>query len=237
MSAVLGIDTATGFVSVTVMRGQELVWETSQAPGEDGRPRHTELLLEAVEDGVRTAGGWEQIRRIAIGLGPGSYTGLRIGIATARGLAQARRIPIAGVGTLAALARGMLEHERAAGRPALAVIDARRTEAFAALYAPDGEQVWTPFVASPDELADRVRGLADSPLAAGDGSLRFRQQLEGAGAIIAAPDDPVHRISARHICALGAGDEVSPPHPIRPMYLRAPDAEKWLERDQRQFSG
>ena len=140
--------------------------------------------------------------RIAVGLGPGSYTGLRIGISTARALAQARGVDLAGVSTLAALAAGILDSAEPEDRPALAVLDARN-EVFAALYGPGGDELRGPFVDSPRALAEWVSGLNDSPLAAGDGSVRFREELEAAGATVSPDGDPAHRVYARHICAIG----------------------------------
>ena len=98
--------------------------------------------------------------RIAVGTGPGSFTGLRIGIATARALAAALGTPAVGVGTLDALALGMRE---AAGgqRDLLAALDARRGELFAALYGADGSPLREPFLATPGELAEFVSGLSD----------------------------------------------------------------------------
>jgi tRNA threonylcarbamoyladenosine biosynthesis protein TsaB len=228
---VLGIDTATSAVAVALTRQGDVVREARVEPGEDGRPRHSERLLAAVEGCVETGGGWDAIDRIAVGVGPGSYTGLRIGIATARALAQARGIGIAPVGSLAALARGLSESSQAGGRDALAVLDARRGQAFAALYAPDGAELLAPLVADPEELADRVRSLDLAPLAAGDGAVRFASELEAAGATVAPPQDPVHRMAARQVCALGEGVAEASPDRIEPIYLRPPDAKRWLERD------
>lgn len=231
MSVVLGFDTATDVLTVAVSAGGEVLRESSEDPESGGRPRHSALLLREIERSVDAAGGWEHIDRIAVGLGPGSYTGLRIGIATARALAQARSLPVAGVGSLAALAAAIAAHPDAEGRPALPLLDARRGQAFAALHAPDGEELWQPRVLAPEELAEKVRGLDPAPLAGGDGSLRFASELEAAGAAVASPDDPVHRIAARWICALGEQTETSPPELIGPIYLRPPDADKWRERD------
>jgi tRNA threonylcarbamoyladenosine biosynthesis protein TsaB len=229
---VIGIDTATAHLSVaaTLAAGEPLR-EEEVGPGEDGRPRHSEALLTAVERCVADAGGWPSVERIAVGLGPGSYTGLRIGISTARALAQARELPIAGVSTLAALAAGIAELPEASDRPALPVLDARRGEAFAALHGPDGEQLHEPFVAGPKALAEWVTGLEPSPLAAGDGSVRFRAELEAAGATVVPDGDAAHRVYARHVCAIGAGAPVSGSDQVRPIYLREPDAKRWIERD------
>jgi len=228
---VLGVDTATADAVVGVAADGEMVHEARVDPGPDGRPRHSQVLLPEIERGVESAGGWERIDRIAVGVGPGSFTGLRIGIATARALAQARQIPAAPVGSLAALARGISTSAEGAGRLALPVIDARRGEAFAALIEDGAAELWPPFVAPPDELGDRVRALDGAPLAAGDGAVAFAAELEAAGATVAPPEDPIHRIAARHVCTVGETAIEASPDQIQPLYLRPPDAKRWLERD------
>jgi tRNA threonylcarbamoyladenosine biosynthesis protein TsaB len=228
---VVGVDSATPDAVIGVTAGGEVVCESRIGPGAGGRPRHSQVLLAEIERSVDAAGGWERVERIAVGIGPGSFTGLRIGIATARGLAQARGIPMAAVGTLNALARGISVDPRAGGRPALPVIDARRGEVFSALIGEGGTEVWPASVAPPEELAERLRELAGTPLAAGDGALRFAAELEAAGATVAPPEDPIHRLAARHVCSIGeAAPDVSPER-IQPLYLRPPDAKRWLERD------
>ena len=234
---VLGIDTSTADASVALTDGDEPVSELTAGPGPDGRPQHSRALLAELERAVEAGGGWGEVERIAVGLGPGSYTGLRIGIATARALAQARRIPIAGVGSLAALARGIDAHPTAEGRLALPVLDARSGQVFAALHDPGGAEVWPPFVIEPEELAERLQALDSPPLAAGDGALRFATELEAGGATVAPPKDAVHRISARQVCALGEAAAEVPPGRIEPNYLRAPDANRWLQRDRSEPAG
>jgi tRNA threonylcarbamoyladenosine biosynthesis protein TsaB len=226
---VLGVDSATADAVVGVTDDGAVVREARIDPGPDGRPRHSQVLLAEIERSVDEAGGWERIERIAIGVGPGSFTGLRIGIATARALAQARALPIVRVGSLAALARGI--SEGGDGALALPVFDARRDEAFAALFGEGGEELWPPFVGPPQDLADRVQGLDRAPLAAGDGALRFAAELEAAGATVASPEDQIHRVAARHVCAVGETAIEASPDQIQPLYLRPPDAKKWLERD------
>jgi tRNA threonylcarbamoyladenosine biosynthesis protein TsaB len=164
-------------------------------------------------------------------LGPGSFTGLRVGIATARALAQGLDKPLAGVSSLDALARGISEHPDARGRLRLAVIDARRSEVFAALHDPDGARAWGPIVVPPGTLGDRITALGATPLAAGDGAVRFRRDLEEAGAEVLPEDEAAHRLSARQVCLLAAAVAPSAPNEIRPTYLRPPDAEIWRERD------
>jgi tRNA threonylcarbamoyladenosine biosynthesis protein TsaB len=228
---VLGVDTATADAAVGITANEEVVREVAVAPGPDGRPRHSQVLLPEIERCVDAAGGWDRVERIAVGIGPGSFTGLRIGISTARALAQAREIPLAPVGTLAALARGIGSDPAGRGMLALPVLDARRSEAFAALFSADGAEVWEPFVATPAQLAERVAELEESPLAAGDGALRFAAELEAAGATVAPPDSPIHRVAARQVCAVGEAAVEVPPDQIQPLYLRPPDAKRWLERD------
>ena len=131
-AGILGLDTSTADGAVAVTVGGELVAERSVAPNDGGRPRHATALASEIETVVIEAGGWERIGSIAVGVGPGTFTGLRIGIATARALAQGRGLSLAGVGSLAALARGI--GERVPDALGLPLIDARRGELFAALY-------------------------------------------------------------------------------------------------------
>jgi tRNA threonylcarbamoyladenosine biosynthesis protein TsaB len=225
---VLGVDTATSYAVVGATAGGEVVREVAIGPGSDGRPRHSEVLLAEIERTVEEAGGWSGVDRIAVGIGPGSFTGLRIGIATARALAQAQGLPLAPVGSLAALARGIREGRD--GAVSLPVFDARRSEAFAALFDAEDE-IWPPFVASPGELAERVGELDGAVLAAGDGAVRFATELEAAGAKVAPPEDPIHRVAARQVCAVGEAATEAPTDQIQPLYLRPPDAKRWRERD------
>ncbi len=230
-TTVLGFDTATADVAVAVVRGGEAVTQRSVTAPSGSRPRHAAELLAEIERAADAAGGWDLIDRIGVGVGPGSFTGVRVGIATARALAQGLPRPVAGVGTLDALAAGIGEHPLAPGRTRLAVIDARRSEVFAALHDPGGASIWGPVVVSPAALASRVAELDAAPLAAGDGAIRFRGDLEGAGADVLSDADAAHRLSARHVCVLAGSAPASAPREITPIYLRPPDAEIWRERD------
>ena len=231
MPLTLGFDTATADTAVAVVGAGDPI-ESIRGPDPGGRPAHATALLPAIEAAVATAGGWNEIGLIAVGVGPGSFTGLRIGVSTARALAQARGLPIAGVSTLAALASALGDAPEAAGRSRLAVIDARRGEVFVALDA--GSGIAEPVVCPPGEIAGSLgSGAVSGALAAGDGSLRFRSEIEAAGIEVLPDVHPAHRLSARRVCLLGAEMMTQDPEQIRPMYLRRPDAERWLERDRR----
>jgi len=109
-----------------------------------------------------------------------------------------------------------------------------RGEVFAALYSPAGERIWEPFVAPPDELAERLAERSAPPLAGGPGAVRFRAELARCGADVPDDPDPVHRVAARHLCALAAGADTD--GALEPIYLRPPDAERWRDRDTSQRS-
>jgi tRNA threonylcarbamoyladenosine biosynthesis protein TsaB len=228
--AVVGFDTATADTAVCASRGGEALHEELLGLAPDGSPRHSTALLPEVERAAAAAGGWDAVERIAVGLGPGSFVGIRIGLATARGLAVSTGLPVAGVCTLDAIGRGIGEAADP-GRSLLAVLDARRGEAFAALYSPDGGRLWEPFVASPPELAERVAELPRPPLAAGSGAVRFRRELASRGADVPDDADPVHRVAARHVCALAETGTSESGGRLDPIYLRPPDAQRWHERD------
>lgn len=112
------------------------------------------------------------------------------------------------------------------------MLDGWRGEVFAALYDSDGNRLWDPAVLRPEELAERVASLGETPSVAGSGAVRFRKELTRDGVQIADDSDPVHRVAARHLCALAAtaaGADES--EELAPIYLRPPDAERWRERD------
>lgn len=212
------------------MRDGEVLYEALLGLSEKGGPQHTTALLAEVERAVDTAGGWGAVERVAVGVGPGSFTGLRVGIATARALGLSRRVPLSGVGTLDALARGLAGAAGERGR--LVALDARRGEVAAALYSASGERLWEPSLSSPEELGERIATLPEAVLCGGSGAVRFRQQLTSRKVEIPDDADPVHRVAARHICALAAampGEDES--GSLTPNYMRPPDAERWRERD------
>jgi tRNA threonylcarbamoyladenosine biosynthesis protein TsaB len=214
----VGIDTATPSTVAGVLLGDGRVVEARDDPGEGSRGNHAARVLPLVEAALAEAGvPWEAVERIAVGVGPGGFTGLRIGIATARALAQARGLPLAPVSSLAALAGG-------AGPGAVAaVLDARRGEVFAAAW--DGErELLAPAALAPEALAERLLALDVALQAVGDGAVRFRQELEGAGVAVPVDGSAVHRIAAAPLCRLGAVAEPADRDRLLPDYRREPDA-------------
>jgi tRNA threonylcarbamoyladenosine biosynthesis protein TsaB len=216
---ILGFDTSTAASSACVLGADGEQFEVLPPPARlSERPAHAAELLPAIAQVMEEADvGFADLDAIAVGLGPGTFTGLRIGVATARALAKANDLPVRGVSSLAALAAGMTDDLR------LPLIDAKRGEVYAALF--DGEaERWPPAALDIDALVKRLQGEARTPLAAGDGSLRFRDELEAAGVVVAPTDSALHVVSAGHLCrrALGAPDLA--PERVVPNYLREPDA-------------
>jgi tRNA threonylcarbamoyladenosine biosynthesis protein TsaB len=186
---ILALDTATTTATAALVRDGEPVAEAA-VPA-----REVYAAVDGLLDDPKA------LDAVVVGVGPGSFTGVRMGIAAARGLAFALDVPLAGVSTLEALA---------AGAPgAIPVVDARRREVFALL---DGEE--------------RVLVPGELPAAklVGDGALRYRAQLEEQGAEIPPDDDPRHLPRARFHAVLARG--FGSPDAVEPVYLRIPDADR-----------
>jgi tRNA threonylcarbamoyladenosine biosynthesis protein TsaB len=241
---VLGFDTATQATAVGLRLADGSTLQARDDPSADGHPGHATRLLEMAGELLAQARvDWSELQRIAVGVGPGRFTGLRVGIATARGLAQSLDVQLAGVSSLRALALAAARQQP--DRAILAVIDARRQEAFAAGYPPGmdfsadaGDDANGP----PEiELADALRGdqlqgiaaelqrrgraPADRWLAVGDGALCFAEELRAGGAEVAAEDSPLHVIDPAAVCELGARAGVAgPTDQVLPDYRRTPDA-------------
>jgi len=220
----LGFDTSTNATAVCVLRADGQAFEHVPDPARLlDRPGHSAELMPAVAKAMADGGvEWGDIEAVAVGVGPGTFTGLRIGIATARALAHARGIAVWPVSSLRALAEP-LDPSRAR----LPLIDARRGELFGALYDGDEER-WAPFVADPEALAERVGKAfpaAEKPFAAGDGSIKFRQVLEAAGVEVPSDESDLHVVRALSICRLAQQGPATPPEAVLPDYLREPDAQ------------
>ena len=216
---ILGFDTSTAASTAAVLRSDGELFESVPPPARLAEPpAHARELLPAVNDVMKRADvGFGELDAIAVGVGPGTFTGLRIGVATARALAKANDKPVRGVSSLAALADGMTAGAR------LPLIDAKRGEVYAALFDQEEER-WAPFVARIDAVVERLREAGRTPAAAGDGSLRFRDELETAGVAVAPAESPSHVVSAGHLCRRARGTPDVLPEQVVPNYLREPDA-------------
>jgi tRNA threonylcarbamoyl adenosine modification protein YeaZ len=219
---ILAIDTALPAVSACVLDSGELEpLARESAPMERG---HAEALLPLITRVVGAVdGGFGSIDRVAVTVGPGSFTGIRIGLSAAHGIALARKIELVGVSTLAALAAPhILEPFEDV---VAAAIDARNGQVFIAAYGPDGRGVLAPRRMSAHEA---LRALGDGPL-----------RLVGSGAALLEPQARASGVAARIVDTAVAPDIafvarlglVANPAdaPARPFYLKAPDA-KPLER-------
>jgi tRNA threonylcarbamoyladenosine biosynthesis protein TsaB len=203
---VLGLDTCLSACSVAVIDGDRVLAHAS----EDMTRGHQERLAPMAERVMAEAGlSFDRLDRIAVTVGPGSFTGLRVGVAFAKGLATALGLPAVGVGTLEALAASE------AGL-VFAVIDARRDQIYVQAFE-DGRPLMAPDVLPLEIAAARLAELA----------LGRPSTLIGSGARLMAPAAPRARVveaegaDARHVAWLAAARA---PAPLRPLYLRAPDA-------------
>jgi tRNA threonylcarbamoyladenosine biosynthesis protein TsaB len=217
---ILALDTATPATVVGVARDDGTLLAAGRhdpAPGK--RPGHTTQLLPLAHAALTEAGAqWSDVTRIGAGVGPGTFTGIRIGVATARALAQGLDAETVALSTLRALALNV-----DAG-PVLAILDARRGEAFLAAWDAQHAAILPPSAWAPQRLAE-VPGLAPGAWqAVGDGAVRFRAELEAVGVAVAPDDADLHQVSAGPLCRLAAEAPPVPRDALVPEYVRAPDA-------------
>jgi tRNA threonylcarbamoyladenosine biosynthesis protein TsaB len=197
---VLAFDTATADTVVGLTGAGEAV-ELRHEPAAGDRPGHAGQLLPLCRAALKQAGiGWPEVDRIGVGVGPGTFTGLRIGVATGRALAQSAGAEVAAVSSLLALAANL--------DGCFPVIDARRGEVFVLV---DGE----PRTARPEELG----ALAAGRTAIGDGAVAYAGQLEDVAA-----DPELHHLRGAALCALAAGADPIGRDGLLPDYVREPDA-------------
>jgi tRNA threonylcarbamoyl adenosine modification protein YeaZ len=210
----LALDTATDHVSVALHNGAAVVASAAL----DGRRRHAEVLVPLIDEVLRDAGvDLSAVELVAVGVGPGAFTGLRVGLATARTLAQARGLECVGVSTLDALAHGAIANGSVGHHERFAVaIDARRREVFAAVIE-HGARIEGPFVASPvAAAADQLANLT----VVGDAVRQYPGVF--AREIVATP-------SAVSIAEIVLAERAGTPTPFAvvapdPVYVRRPDA-------------
>lgn len=226
----LGIDTSTARVSVALGCDGDLMGEVSLAGGQ----RHAEQLAPAVrylcdEVGVEP----RQLSAVAVGVGPGLFTGLRVGVTSAKVMAQALRIPAVCVPSLDLVAYPLRHTQRLIA----AVLDARRREVFYALYlpVPGGVQRVSDYeVNAPDDLVGELEARGDEVLLAGEGALMYRDRFAALErAELAGPGSAFPRAAALLDLATGRfrREEFCVPSEVRPMYLRQSDAEIEWERE------
>lgn len=219
----LAVDTSTLSCGVAVADGEGLLSESLFT----SRQTHSRHLLGMVEETLSRSGlALSDLDGFAVTRGPGSFTGLRIGMSVVKGLAEVAGKPVAGISTLAALARGAV----LAGKPTLAMLDARKGEVYAALYAPDGAELFSPEAVSPEGLLERIHGEV---LCIGTGAVAYAEAIKetlGERAVFA-PEYNTIRPSVVASLAFeafqqGGGAEAGA---LTPLYLRKSDAEIALE--------
>jgi tRNA threonylcarbamoyladenosine biosynthesis protein TsaB len=187
---ILAFDTATDRATSALVADGEVLGE---------RVSRASTLLEAIDALLRQAGAHAaELDALAVGTGPGSFTGTRIGLAAARGLALALDLPVGGVSTLAALSAGAPGAE--------AVIDAKRSEIF---------------IAGPRVLAPAELEVEPGAVLVGDGAVRYRELFEAAGAEVPADEDERHLPRASFHAKLAG--PFGPAELVEPIYVRAPN--------------
>jgi tRNA threonylcarbamoyladenosine biosynthesis protein TsaB len=230
---ILGIETATAQVGVAI-GGHEGV--LAQAHSSRGK-RHAENLTPAIDFVRRLARvDLREISCVAVDLGPGLFTGLRVGVASAKAIAHALRVPMIGVPSLDLLALPV----RFSPRRIVATIDARRGELFYAFYrqVPGGVQRLSDHqLGTPDDLASELLASGEDCLLVGDGALRYAEAFEGLTKVEVADlglafPSATSLVQLAHAQALR--EQWVQPWDLQPLYLRVPDAEiNWSTREAR----
>jgi tRNA threonylcarbamoyladenosine biosynthesis protein TsaB len=228
---VLGIDTSTPQTSVAIGSDTEILARVSIA----GRSRQ-ESVTPALEHLLEWSGlDLQRIGGVAVGVGPGLFTGLRVGVETAKTLAQVLGVPIASITSLDALAYTV----RYTSRRIAAVIDARRGEVYFAFYrqVPGGVQrLDGPSVGSVDDLVAELLATGEEALLVGDGALRHRDRITAGTRRVELAEQWLAHPSAAPLVQLAHAkalrEDWVQPAEVQPLYLRKPDAEiGWATRE------
>lgn len=209
---VLALDTSSPATSVALVDVASMRTEAERSTV--GENRHGELLAPLVDEVLSAAGiAFRQLDAVAVGLGPGPFTGLRVGVVTAAAVADALHLPAYGVCSLDVVADAFA----AAGRRFAVVTDARRKQVYWASYDERGRRVHGPGLDRPDELARLLEGRVASVV--GFAAVTYAEVFAGFTLADAHPE-------ARHVASLAAGRvrAHAPGEPLEPMYLRRPDA-------------
>ncbi len=209
----LALDTANDRIAVALLgEGKAVVRSEAVSRG------HAERLFPLVDEVlVAAAAEIEDVTRIAVNIGPGSFTGIRIAVAAARGLGLALGVPVVGVDALHLIAASL---EEPADGPVLAAIDARRGEVYAALYGQKGDVLEAPFAADAETVLSRLGERA--VVIAGSGAALLTHQAAISGRRVP-PVDPMTATEPLALARLGGQSDPATALP-RPLYLRAPDA-------------
>ncbi|MBA3283377.1 MAG: tRNA (adenosine(37)-N6)-threonylcarbamoyltransferase complex dimerization subunit type 1 TsaB [Acidimicrobiia bacterium] len=228
---ILGLESATAQVGCAIGGHEGVLASSHSARGK----RHAENLTPAIEFVCRQARvQLSDISCVAVDNGPGLFTGLRVGVASGKAIAQALRVPMIAVSSLDLLAFPL----RFSDRRIAAVIDGRRGEVFWAFYrqVPGGVQRLTkPALSSPDDLAAELLAQPEETLLAGDGAIRYAAQLSDLVEVEIAGGDHAYP-SARSLVHLAHAKALREdwirPHEVELLYLRKPDAEiNWSMRE------
>lgn len=222
MTALLAFDTATA-ATVVGLRTPDGILTRRDDPDPGARPNHAARLLGLCAELLGEAGiGWDAVARLGVGVGPGTFTGLRIGVATGRALAQARGMEVVAVPTLAALAAGPAVP--AGADRLLTLIDARRGEVFATAWTA-GAAAGEPAALAPERLTELLGPGAGPCTAIGDGAVRHRAAVEALGVAVPPDDDVAHRVDGAALVAVAAAATPIAAGELVPAYLRLPDAQ------------
>jgi tRNA threonylcarbamoyladenosine biosynthesis protein TsaB len=228
---ILGIDTATAQVSVAVGGHEGVLASTRSVRGR----QHAETLVPSIEFVCRQARvELSEISVVAVDLGPGLFTGLRVGVAAAKAMAHALRVPMIGVPSLDLVAFPL----RFSPKLIVAAVDARRGELFTASYrqVPGGIQRFTPHhVVSPDDLASELLATAEECVLVGDGAVRYREVFEGLHKVEIIEEGLAYPAASSLVMlahAQALREQWVKPWDLQPLYLRKPDAEiNWQTRE------